>query len=531
MPNLSCLSPCRRALKATRVLAAACLLLTVSYSGVSMSANDSYSRKPVAWPRMQAAAQADPKAPAAVLLGVQWINPLMWRDYPTQWNLLWAQGLAQPNANDRDAARFKLGDAVGELTLGLERKKRLDDYPQIKRDRFWGAYSKLLSVPLSTFSYRYFNSGFYSMEQGTDRPDFMDAIVFAGMPREWIGTPTYLKNYALGDDWSVDELLKEQAAMGMPAPSYLAYDAAHAEQRMQDYWVKLHKDPKTGETVRGLRTREPMIVGESILSLQGARRLMFDKVADAAFAKSMKYNPSGKLPQVVLKAGDETVGFYDLQEALKFLADNPNKLVWVWNMDAPNYPMGEQTNENTALLILGHPSANWGYAPLASIYTPQHHEGGIGAKAANPGGAWTPLMKTLREQASQDHPVERVYHDVHKHTANINALMGPLHAAVHQQWPDLDQVGNFYSVSQVMEGPARAASFAVNAAFAAAYANQSGKSAVVTSVADAKDSWAVLIGPPPGWQPTPPITQWDRARGEGRAYWPWFGKQTGDRKS
>lgn len=71
MPNLSCLSPCRRALKATRVLAAACLLLTVSYSGVSMSANDSYSRKPVAWPRMQAAAQADPKAPAAVLLGVQ----------------------------------------------------------------------------------------------------------------------------------------------------------------------------------------------------------------------------------------------------------------------------------------------------------------------------------------------------------------------------------------------------------------------------------------------------------------------------
>lgn len=92
-----------------------------------MSANDSYSRKPVAWPRMQAAAQADPKAPAAVLLGVQWINPLMWRDYPTQWNLLWAQGLAQPNANDRDAARFKLGDAVGELTLGLERKKRLDE--------------------------------------------------------------------------------------------------------------------------------------------------------------------------------------------------------------------------------------------------------------------------------------------------------------------------------------------------------------------------------------------------------------------
>ena len=34
-------------------------------------------------------------------------------------------------------------------------------------------------------------------------------------------------------------MLKEQAAMGLPAPSYLAYDAAHAKERMQDYWVCL----------------------------------------------------------------------------------------------------------------------------------------------------------------------------------------------------------------------------------------------------------------------------------------------------
>ena len=312
--------------------------------------------------------------------------------------------------------------------------------------------------------------------------------------------------------------------MGLPAPSYLAYDAAHAKERMQDYWVKLHKKPDTGKTVRGLRVDEGMIVGETTFSLDAAWRLVFDKVARAAEAKSMEDNPTGKLPQVVLKAGDETVGFYDLQEALAFLAEHPNKLVWVWNLDAPNYPMGQQTNENTAILILGHPSANWGYTPLASIYTPQHHEGGIDARAPNPGGAWSPMMLALQAQAPDNHPVERLYHDVHKHSANINTLMRPVHAAVHQQWPDLDQVGNFYSVSQVMEGPARAASFAVNAAFAAAYANQSGKSAVVTSVVDAKDSWAVLIGPPPGWQPSPPVRRWDRARGEGRAYWPWFGE-------
>ena len=113
----------------THVLAAACLLLSACQSGVQMPNNKTYYRQPIAWPRMQKQAQQGDQgqAPAAVLLGVQWLNPLMWRDYPTQWNLLWAQGLAQPNANDRDAARFKLGDAVGELTLGLERKKRLDE--------------------------------------------------------------------------------------------------------------------------------------------------------------------------------------------------------------------------------------------------------------------------------------------------------------------------------------------------------------------------------------------------------------------
>jgi hypothetical protein len=515
--------PRGRASVAAKVLAAACLLLTACHSGVSMSADPyPYSRKPVAWPRMHAAStQTDAaKAPAAVVLGVQWLNPLMWRDYPTQWNLLWVQGLAQPNANDRQAAKFKLGDAVGMVTNGMSRKKRLEDYPYVKRDRFVGAFSDLLTAPLNTFNYYPFvKDYFYSMAPGTDRPDYMDAIVFAGMPREWIGTPTYLSGKP---DTSDTVLLQEQAAMGVPAPSLLAYDAAHAEERMQDYWYRLHKD-KDGKTVRGTRTTEEMIVGERVLSLQAARRLVFDKVAYDSQAKSMKYNPTGKLPQVVLKAGDETVGFYDLQDALKFLAENPNKLVWVWNMDAPNYPMGEQTNENSAILILGHPGADWGYTPLASIYAPQHHKGGIGAKSANPGGAWSGLMQAVQGQVAQSQPVERVYYDVQKHAPNITTLMGPLRAAVHQHWPDLDQVTNVYSVSEHMEGPARAASFATNAAFAAAYANQSGKSAVVTSVADPNDAWAVLIGPPPGWKPTEPITQWDRARGEGRAYWPWFG--------
>ena len=37
---------------------------------------------------------------SAQVVGVQWLNPLEWKDYPTEWNALWTLGLAKPNAND-----------------------------------------------------------------------------------------------------------------------------------------------------------------------------------------------------------------------------------------------------------------------------------------------------------------------------------------------------------------------------------------------------------------------------------------------
>ena len=36
----------------------------------------------------------------AQVVGVQWLNPLVRRDYPTEWQLLWVQGLAAPNKDD-----------------------------------------------------------------------------------------------------------------------------------------------------------------------------------------------------------------------------------------------------------------------------------------------------------------------------------------------------------------------------------------------------------------------------------------------
>ncbi|CAL96090.1 conserved hypothetical secreted protein [Azoarcus olearius] len=37
---------------------------------------------------------------AAQVVGLQWLNPLAWMDYPTEWNTLWTLGLAKPNKDD-----------------------------------------------------------------------------------------------------------------------------------------------------------------------------------------------------------------------------------------------------------------------------------------------------------------------------------------------------------------------------------------------------------------------------------------------
>ncbi|WP_373457580.1 hypothetical protein [Cupriavidus taiwanensis] len=502
-------------------IGACCWLAACQSYGAHMS---SYSRKPVAWPRPSAAANTDlSTAPAALVLGVQWLNPLMRRSYPTHWNLLWVQGLVQPNADDTEANRFKLGDAVGRLINGISPGKRLEDIPNLELS-YWEGLSDLLDNPLRTLdAYAVDPTYFYSVRQGTDRPDYMDTRVFAGMAQRWIGTPTYLDETPASSE---RRILGKQKAAGVPAPSVVAYDAAHAEERMRDYWVTLHTG-LDGEPMRGVPTSEAMIVGERTLTINAVRRLVFDRFALAASCKSMLLNPSGKLPTVTVAAGAEAVGFYTLKQALAYLQANPKRLVWVWNMDAPNYPYGAQTNENSAFLILGHPGADWGYAPLAAIYAPQQHEGGIHASAANPGGAWNDLLKAVAAQAPQASPVQRIYHDIYPKSPRIVEQTRALREALHRQWPELDQIGAVHSVAEQMVGPAGAASFAVNAAFAAAYVNQSGNSAVVTSLADPDDAWAVLIAPPPGWQRQPPVTTWDRARGEGRAYWPWFGKQTG----
>ena len=72
------------------------LMPTMLIMLVSACASEAYVAAPVA-----AVIPAAPAQPyMAQVVGVQWLNPLQRRDYPTEWQLLWTLGLAKPNKDD-----------------------------------------------------------------------------------------------------------------------------------------------------------------------------------------------------------------------------------------------------------------------------------------------------------------------------------------------------------------------------------------------------------------------------------------------
>ncbi|WP_254679591.1 hypothetical protein OX462_07170 [Janthinobacterium sp. SUN098] len=85
----------------------------------------------------------------AQVVGLQWLNPLQRKDYPTQWQLLWTLGLTQPNPNDemvrekpekysklQSIASIAVGNNGSETFRGYHHK-----YIEDMFDRFHGVYS------------------------------------------------------------------------------------------------------------------------------------------------------------------------------------------------------------------------------------------------------------------------------------------------------------------------------------------------------------------------------------------------------
>ncbi|KAB0634019.1 virulence factor [Burkholderia stagnalis] len=118
----------------------------------------------IATPRAVAAPSRDSGVPAtatesskpfvAQVVGLEWLNPLQRRDYPTEWQLLWTLGLAKPNKND-DMVRTnpKKYSTLQPISIVAD--------GQWGGESFKGFYKKYIDKTLLVFRTRYVTDGGY----------------------------------------------------------------------------------------------------------------------------------------------------------------------------------------------------------------------------------------------------------------------------------------------------------------------------------------------------------------------------------
>jgi len=84
----------------------------------------------------------------AQVVGLEWLNPLQRRDYPTEWQLLWTLGLVKPNANDdmvrTNPKKYSTLQAISIVADG-----------RWGRESFVGFYKKYIRELLVLFRTRY----------------------------------------------------------------------------------------------------------------------------------------------------------------------------------------------------------------------------------------------------------------------------------------------------------------------------------------------------------------------------------------
>ncbi|HGO6069453.1 TPA: virulence factor [Burkholderia cepacia] len=147
------------------------------------------------------------------VVGLEWLNPLQRRDYPTEWQILWTMGLVQPNKND-DMVRtmpqkFSKLQSIGALVYGNQ-----------GTETFKGFYHKYVSKLLGLFGDRYvMNAKYFYTVKSKNKDDWRELagirIEFAIPQRlDPIEAKTYFQgefvdNYEIGnpsakDLWSRD---------------------------------------------------------------------------------------------------------------------------------------------------------------------------------------------------------------------------------------------------------------------------------------------------------------------------------------
>ncbi|WP_260429065.1 MULTISPECIES: virulence factor [unclassified Burkholderia] len=104
----------------------------------------------------------------AQVIGLIWLNPLQRKDYPTEWQLLWAQGLVAPNKNDdmvrTDPKSFTTVQSVAGIAYGNE-----------GQETFKGFYHKYMEEFLDLLRNRYaMNASYFYTVKSENSQDWRE---------------------------------------------------------------------------------------------------------------------------------------------------------------------------------------------------------------------------------------------------------------------------------------------------------------------------------------------------------------------
>lgn len=381
----------------------------------------------------------------AQVVGVQWLNPLVRRDYPTEWQLLWTLGLVKPNKDDE----------------------------MVKEDpKSFSSVQPVAGIAFNTTGLNTFKG-------------FLSRYVLATFKPIGSG---YVKNGKY-------------------------FYTVQPEARRD--WRELH-----GIHVEFAIPKTPGFTAE-----QGTALLM--EGLDEEFLFGSPTLSTANIPaDVNTTAGGASVGFTSLAKAMDYLEKHPNKSVWVYSWDSPDFPKDEQMSENSTLLILAGPTYNTEREPLAWISRPAVQEAKEFEQRdgqSRIAQAWQSAIRKATEQASiEPAKLGYVIHDAGHGSEASGARLGTLGQALATTAPELDFMKQTFNTSKLL-GDMRAGSALTNIALAIAWTHQKGQPVLVAGTTEPERATVVVVTPPAKPRLYNPAKDWFRARGEGTTYLPWWG--------
>ncbi|PTB20671.1 virulence factor [Trinickia symbiotica] len=391
-----------------------------------------------------------PKPFVAQVVGLEWLNPLQRRDYPTEWQILWTLGLVKPNKNDdmvrTDPASFTTLQPVAGIAYGND-----------GTETFRGFYHKYIEKLIPIFAERYVMNGKYFY---TVKPDDR---------KQW------------------RELAGIHVELAIPSDRLDPVEAAAL-------------------------LRDEMVYAFEIGS----------KAFRDLWSKSTP-------PDVRVTQGGPNAGFTSLNAALDYLQAHPQESVWVMNWDAPSFPPKDnQLNENIVLLILAGPEMNTERAPLAWIGKAaaahvNDYEKTAGTTRAIQ--AWKAAIAAAANNANISvNDIDYVIHDAGKGSDDASQRIGALGRTLTETLPEFDFQNQTFNTAGLL-GYMGAGTALTNVVLAIGRANHLGGNVLVAGTTNSEEPVAVVITPPKKLNPIDPDADWFRARGEGYAYLPWWGRR------